>query len=109
MQINVIIAFIKNCVTKTMMSLPDFREKQILFITNEQGAENKIQFKNDNIVFVKDGKIVNQISCHKVFAVFIIGDTSITTVLIKNCHKYGISLFLMKYNFEVYGSFFAQT
>lgn len=91
-----------------MLSLPDFREKQILFITNERGAENKIQFKNDNIVFAKDAKIANQISCFKVFAIFVIGDTSITTVLIKNCRKYGISLFLMKYNFEVYASFVAQ-
>ena len=83
-----------------MMSLPDFKEKQILFISNEQGLENKIQFKNDNIAFVKDGKIINQISCYKVFAIFIIGDISITTILIKNCKKYGISLFLMKYIFN---------
>jgi len=91
-----------------MMSLPDFKEKQILFISNEQGLENKIQFKNDNIAFVKDGKIINQISCYKVFAIFIIGDISITTILIKNCKKYGISLFLMKYNLEVYASFVSQ-
>jgi len=42
------------------------------------------------------------ISCHKVFAIFISGDFSITTVLIRNCEQHGIALFLLKNNFQVY-------
>jgi len=76
------------------MSLPDFREKQILFIRAEKDLDNKLHFKNDNLTFVKDGKIINQLSCYKIFVVFIIGD----------CNKYGISIFLLKNNFEVYAT-----
>jgi CRISPR-associated protein Cas1 len=86
-----------------MMSLPDFREKQILCVRANRDMENRLQFSNENIVFAQDGKKINQISCYKVFAVFIIGDFSLTSVLIRNCHKYGIAIFLLKDNFECYG------
>jgi len=92
-----------------MLSLPDFREKQILFIQAEKGLENKLQFNNENVCFKKDGKIINQLSCHKIFCIFIIGDFSITTPLIKKCSKYGISLFLVQNNFEVYGALNAKS
>ncbi len=86
------------------MSLPDFREKQLLFIEAKNGIENSLQFKNDSILYKKDGKNANKISCFKVFAIFIIGDFTITSVLIKKCKKYGISLFLLSNNFESYAS-----
>lgn len=86
-----------------MLSFPDFKEKQILFITGKDVERNKIKFSNDNICLTKYDQIENQVSCHKIFALFIIGDCSLTTVLIRNCKKYGISLFLLKNNFEVYG------
>lgn len=85
-----------------MMSLPDFKEKKIVFIENSQIQENKIRFSNENICLLEDGRIKNQISCHKIFAVFIMGDCSITTVLFKKCKEYGVSLFLMRDNLEVY-------
>jgi len=101
----VIIAFIKNYViTNNMISLPDFKEKQILFVQTERGVENKLQFQNDNIIFKKDDKNINKISCYKVFTIFIIGDFTITSYLIRNCKKYGISMFFLKNNFEVYAS-----
>jgi len=86
-----------------MLSFPDFKEKQILFVTRKDVERNKIKFSNDNICLTKYDKIENQVSCHKIFALFIVGDCSLTTVLIRNCQKYGISLFLLKNNFEVYG------
>ncbi|MFA5211057.1 MAG: type V CRISPR-associated endonuclease Cas1 [Patescibacteria group bacterium] len=85
-----------------MLSLPDFREKQILFIQAENDLENKLQFQNDNILFKKDEQTAGKISYHKVFAIFIFGDFSITSGLIKKCQSNGISLFLLKNNFEVY-------
>lgn len=85
-----------------MLSIPDFKEKQILFIQPDRNAKNRIKIINDNVVFVKDDKIINQLSCHKIFAIFIIGDISITSGLIKNCLKCGISIFLLKNNFETY-------
>jgi CRISPR-associated protein Cas1 len=86
-----------------MLSLPDFREKQILFVQGKDIEKDKIKFSNENICLTREGKIENQVSSHKIFAVFIIGDCSLTTVLIRNCQKYGVSLFLLKNNFETYG------
>ncbi|MEA2098148.1 MAG: type V CRISPR-associated endonuclease Cas1 [Patescibacteria group bacterium] len=91
-----------------MLTLPDFKEKQILFIQAENGLENNIKFTNDNVVYSKDGKIINRMSCHKVFAIFIIGDLTISSVLIKNALQYGISIFLLKNNFEVYATIGAK-
>jgi len=91
-----------------MIYLPDFKEKSVLFIKAGDFNESKIKFSNDNIVFLKDGKVENRISCHKIFVVFIIGEFSITSVLIKKCLKYGISLFLLDRDFKVYGSFGAK-
>lgn len=85
-----------------MLTLPDFKEKQILFIQAEKKLENNIRFLNDNIVYSKDGEIINRMSCHKTFAIFIIGDLTISSVLIRNAMQYGISIFLLKNNFEIY-------
>ena len=59
-----------------MMSLPDFKEKQILFVACQKETENKIKINNENIALLNDGDIVNQLSAHKVFAVFVIGEAS---------------------------------
>jgi len=91
-----------------MIYLPDFKEKSILFIEATDFSENKIKFGNENIVFLKDGKVDNRISCHKVFVVFVVGEISITSVLIKKCLSYGISLFLLDNNLKVYASFGAK-
>ncbi len=86
------------------MSLSDFREKQILFIEAMNGIENCLQFRNDNILYKKDGRNSNKISCFKVFTIFIIGNFTLSSVLIKKCKKYGISLFLLGNNFENYAT-----
>ena len=87
-----------------MLTLPDFREKQILFIQPEDGKENKIKLYNDNIVFTKDGLIINRLSCWKIFSVFIVGNISITSELIKRGVGCGISFFLLGKNFRLYAS-----
>jgi len=85
-----------------MLTLPDFKQKQILFVQTDNNVENKIKFHNENIVFLKDDKVENRASCHKVFSVFIIGNLSITTGLIKQCKSFGISLFFLNPNFNLY-------
>jgi len=52
--------------------------------------------------------VINRASCHKVFAVFIVGDIAITTGLVKDALKFGISIFLMRKNFEVYANFLSH-
>ena len=85
-----------------MLSLPDFRHKQILFIRAEKDMDAKIKFHNENIAYAEEGNIDNQLSVHKVFCLFILGDCSITTKLIQNCIKYGVSVVFLKNNFEAY-------
>jgi len=88
-----------------MLSLPDFKHKQILFINTRsgEGAVN-ICIKNENICYKKDEKIINQASCHRLFAVFILGDLTITSKFLDKAKKLGVSVFLMKQNFSVYAS-----
>lgn len=92
-----------------MLTLPDFREKQILFInTRDYKGETKIKFTNDNIVFLKDEKIINRASCYRVFAVFILGEITITSGIIKNGLRFGISFFFLTSNFQVYAEIGAK-
>lgn len=89
------------------MGLPDFMEKHIVFIKAEDISNDRLRFHNENIALEREGKIENQVSCHKLLAIFIIGDCSITTKLIKQCRKYGVSLFLLSGSFEAYSELVA--
>ncbi|MFH1188267.1 MAG: type V CRISPR-associated endonuclease Cas1 [bacterium] len=91
-----------------MLSLPDFKEKQVLFVQTERGIDNTLKFCNDNIVFKKDGKIINRASCHRVFSVFVVGDITVTSYLMQKARDYGISFFFLKHNLETYSSILAQ-
>ncbi len=92
-----------------MLTLPDFKEKQILFIdTRSYEGETKIRFENDNLVFLKNDKIINRASCYKIFTVFIIGEITITSGLIKNALRFGISIFFMTSSFNVYAEIGAK-
>ena len=64
-----------------MLSEPDFVEKKIIIVMPQKGE--KISFKNDNIVLLDaESKIKFQLSCYRLFAVFIIGGFNITTGII---------------------------
>jgi CRISPR-associated protein Cas1 len=91
-----------------MLTLPDLKAKQILFIQTEHNAKNRLFFKNENIVFEKEEKIINQASCHRVLAVFVIGDFSFTSGLVKECKKRAVSLFFLGNNCGLYGSLCAR-
>jgi CRISP-associated protein Cas1 len=84
-----------------MLSYPDFKQKQLLFIQNDVDTKYHLRVQAENLVYLKNEKIQNRISLHKLFAVFISGHTSLTTNLIKDFQAHGISLFLLKSNFEV--------
>lgn len=92
-----------------MLQLPDFIQKQIVIIDPRNGTGiNDLKFKNENLVLYRDGKIFNQISIHKIFAIFIVGEMTITSVLIKKVKKCGISIFLLNNNFEEYAAICGQ-
>ncbi|MBQ4528528.1 MAG: type V CRISPR-associated endonuclease Cas1 [Clostridia bacterium] len=89
---------------KEMLNLftaPDFSKKQIVFVMFNEGE--KLSFSNDNLV-VKDadGKIKFQCTCYRLFVVFAIGHTSITSVLIQKAQKFGFFIALMTAGFRLY-------
>jgi CRISPR-associated protein Cas1 len=84
-----------------MLSLPDFKYKQIA-IHISGGTKEKLRFRADNIIIENEtGKIIFQHSCHCLFALFIIGETSLTTPLISNAVKFGFSIILMNRNMKI--------
>lgn len=87
-----------------MLTLPDLREKQILFIQAERDVKNKIKFENDNVVFMKDDAVISRASCHKIFAIFVVGDMTVTTGILREAARFGVSMFFMKNNFNTYSA-----
>lgn len=86
-----------------MLSKPDFIEKQIVLI--ETNNFEKLKFKNSNIIITDEkDKIVFQHPCTKIFMIFILGEFSITSILIKNLKKYAIPIVFLNYNLRPYFS-----
>lgn len=87
--------FAKN---KKMLSAPDFLEKQIVVITSDQVKD--LMLRNDNLLIKENDKITNQISCFKIFCIFIVGEYTISSKLIDRLTKYQICLFCLGYNLK---------
>ncbi len=86
-----------------MLSLPDFREKQIVFAMLSHG--DNISFKNDNIVIRNfDGIIKHQSTCYRLFMLFVVGSTTVSSGLLQRADKFGFGIIFMQYNFHIYGS-----
>lgn len=81
-----------------MLSAPDFLEKQLVVITSEQVKD--LMLRNDNLLIKENDKIVNQISCFKIFCIFIVGEYTISSKLIDRLAKYQICLFCLGYNLK---------
>lgn len=81
-----------------MLSAPDFLEKQLVVITAEQVKD--LSLRNDNLLIKENNKIVNQISCFKIFCIFIVGEYTISSKLIDRLAKYQICLFCLGYNLK---------
>lgn len=84
-----------------MLEVNDFAMKQVVFLFST--LSDKISFHNDNVIITdKQGKIKYQITCYRVFALFIIGDTTITSGIIRRAHKYGFAIYLFTQSFKLY-------
>ena len=92
-----------------MLSLPDFKEKQIIFVNNN--LSKRIHFSNDNLVLkdIESNKVINRVSCYKIFALFLVGDISLTSVFLRKSQKYGFCIIFLTRNFSFYGLLGAQT
>ncbi|MDD3422216.1 MAG: type V CRISPR-associated endonuclease Cas1 [Bacilli bacterium] len=84
-----------------MMSRLDFIHKQIVLYSPIRG--DKLSFQNDNLI-IRDSEehIKLQTTCYQLFAVFIIGDTTITTGLISRARKFGFAIALYSANMKLY-------
>jgi len=90
-----------------VLSRPDFMEKQVIFI--ESNHSKKLKFKNSNLVLVdENNKIVLQHPCSKIFLVFVVGEFSVTSVLIKNVKKNAIPLVFLNYSLKPYFSIISE-
>lgn len=86
-----------------MLSEPDFVEKKIIVAMPQRGE--KISFKNDNIVLLDaESKIKFQLSCYRLFAIFVIGGFNITTGIIEKSKKFGFSIVLFTTTFKIYST-----
>lgn len=84
-----------------MLTKPDFTEKKIIIISPKDG--DKLSFKNDNLIVTdSENKIKLQVSCYKIFAIYIIGGISITTGIIEKSKRYAFSIVLFTSTFRVY-------
>ena len=85
-----------------MLSLPDFREKHVVISFAREGQ--KVSFKNDNLIIIdKEGVVVLQTTCHKIFSLWIIGSTTITSGLLERSKKFGFSIYMLSYSNRLYG------
>lgn len=86
-----------------MLSEPDFIEKKILVVFTHN--DEKISFKNDNIIVLDEEKqIKKQMSCYRLFAIFIVGGISLTSGIISRSKKFGFSIVLFTTSFKVYST-----
>lgn len=84
-----------------MLSTNDFSKKQIVFVYANDGE--KIAYKNDNLIVKdKDDSIKFQVSLYRLYIIYVIGDISITTVILKKAKKFGFSIALLSTNFRLY-------
>ena len=82
--------------------------KQIVILLSNRGE--KLSFKNDNLIITDtEGKIKHQSTCYRLFSVFVIGHSSITTGLLQRARKFGFSLIFMSPTFRITGTWPSRT
>lgn len=88
-----------------MITAPDFSKKQVAFISTASLGECDFSFRNENIVVAGSDGTKEKIPLQLLAAVFLHGEATLTTKLIANCSKHGVSLFLLDRSLRTYASF----
>lgn len=74
-----------------MIDKNTFRYKKPIFVSSIKGEH--IRLKNANLIVEdKDRNIIGQVSCYNIMIVFVIGDISVTTAMIRSAKKYGFTI-----------------
>ena len=91
-----------------MLSLPDFRKKQVVICFAKEG--HRVSFKNDNLL-IKDNKgaTIIQTSCHRILSLWIVGHSTITTGILQRSRTFAFSIYLLSYGHRLYGSWNSST
>ena len=91
-----------------MLSLPDFQQKQIVFVFLNN--RERLSFKNDNIVIKSEaGKIIHQSTCYRLFALYVVGNITVTSGLLQRAEKFGFTLVFMTHSLRAYGVWASKT
>jgi len=85
-----------------MLSLEDFSFKKIIFLFSFGDNLNELKFSNNNLKLYKEGKFEDQVSLELISVIYIIGEFTITSSLIKQLKLHGISLFLLNGSLKCY-------
>ena len=91
-----------------MLNKNDFIEKHIILVYAKEGQ--KITFLNDNIQ-IKDaeGQVILKVSCYKIFTLWIVGNTTISSGILQKSVKYAFSIVMFTYSFRPYGTWASPT
>lgn len=91
-----------------MLSYPDFQEKTVVIVFALQ--KQKYSFLNDNLV-IKDeeDKIILQTTCHRVLALWIVGNGQISTGLLERAKKFAFPILILSQNFRCTGIWSSPT
>lgn len=87
-----------------MLTAPDFEKKQIAFINTAKFEDCHLSFRNENIVITTQEGTKEKIPLQLLVAIFLYGETTLTSRLIAQCSKNGVSLFLLDRSFRMYAS-----
>lgn len=83
-----------------MIGKEAFKKKQIVYCFCNAGEQ--IRIKNDNVLIKnKDQTTKIQVSCYRIFALFIIGDCSLSTYVFRYAKKFGFGIVLMNSSFKI--------
>ena len=83
-----------------VITAPDFDKKQIVFVFAKEGE--RLRLKNGNIVVLDaNEKVKLQVSCYRLFIVYIVGHLSITTSVIEQAKKFGFFFALFSPTFRL--------
>lgn len=84
-----------------MIDTTDFDKKQIIVVFAIDG--DKLAIANDNLIVKdKDGVVKLQTTCYRIFSIYIVGHTYITTTLINKTKQFGFSIALFSAGFRLY-------
>ncbi|MCB0803762.1 MAG: type V CRISPR-associated endonuclease Cas1 [Flavobacteriales bacterium] len=85
-----------------MLSLPDFIAKQVVLVFSKK--EYKLSIRNSNFLLKdEDEEVILQQSCYKVFSIWIVGSCQLSSGILQESKKFGISIFMFSYGFKLYG------